>query len=100
MARRFRERLRGLAGAFLPASALASVACARLMTHAMRHASGRTFEGCGPCVALVKPSIAQLVERWTVVGTTGAVIHRSLVRIRLEGMFFVVRGIGVRILIS
>ena len=28
------------------------------------------------------PSIAQLVERWTVVEV---VIHRSLVRIRLEG---------------
>ena len=31
------------------------------------------------------PSIAQLVERWTVVVE---VIHRSLVRIRLEGYFF------------
>ena len=30
------------------------------------------------------PSIAQLVERWTVV-VTQLVIHRSLVRIRLEG---------------
>ena len=30
----------------------------------------------------VHPSIAQLVERWTVVEV---VIHRSLVRIRLEG---------------
>ena len=31
------------------------------------------------------PSIAQLVERWTV---EEIVIHRSLVRIRLEGLFF------------
>ena len=30
------------------------------------------------------PSIAQLVERWTVVGRTSD-IHRSLVQIRLEG---------------
>ena len=30
------------------------------------------------------PSIAQLVERWTVVGSR-AEIHRSLVQIRLEG---------------
>ena len=30
------------------------------------------------------PSIAQLVERWTVVGHTSD-IHRSLVQIRLEG---------------
>ena len=30
------------------------------------------------------PSIAQLVERWTVVGNE-AEIHRSLVQIRLEG---------------
>ena len=33
------------------------------------------------------PSIAQLVERWTVVGLL-AVIHRSLVQIRLEGLTF------------
>ena len=32
----------------------------------------------------VSPSIAQLVERWTVVAVD---IHRSLVRIRLEGFF-------------
>ena len=31
------------------------------------------------------PSIAQLVERWTVVEV---VIHRSLVQIRLEGFLF------------
>ena len=31
------------------------------------------------------PSIAQLVERWTVVGQQ-ADIHRSLVQIRLEGV--------------
>ena len=31
------------------------------------------------------PSIAQLVERWTVAGII--VIHRSLVQIRLEGFF-------------
>lgn len=37
-----------------------------------------------PCS--IKPSIAQLVERWTVVGLQ-AEIHRSLVQIRLEGMF-------------
>jgi hypothetical protein len=34
------------------------------------------------------PSIAQLVERWTVVAALKAVIHRSLVQIRLEGIFF------------
>ena len=34
------------------------------------------------------PSIAQLVERWTVVGLRKAGIHRSLVRIRLEGVSF------------
>ena len=33
------------------------------------------------------PSIAQLVERWTVVGNR-AEIHRSLVQIRLEGVHF------------
>ena len=33
------------------------------------------------------PSIAQLVERWTVVGSR-AEIHRSLVQIRLEGETF------------
>ena len=33
----------------------------------------------------VDPSIAQLVERWTVEVME---IHRSLVRIRLEGLFF------------
>ena len=37
------------------------------------------------CVEHLCPSIAQLVERWTVVVM---VIHRSLVRIRLEGLFF------------
>ncbi len=39
----------------------------------------------------VKPSIAQLVERWTVVGLCIAVIHRSLVRIRLEGILFILQ---------
>ena len=34
---------------------------------------------------VVYPSIAQLVERWTV---EVVVIHRSLVRIRLEGLSF------------
>ena len=34
----------------------------------------------------MSPSIAQLVERWTVVVTL-SVIHRSLVQIRLEGIF-------------
>ena len=33
------------------------------------------------------PSIAQLVERWTVVGKHMTDIHRSLVRIRFEGVF-------------
>ena len=33
------------------------------------------------------PSIAQLVERWTVVGYK-AEIHRSLVQIRFEGVEF------------
>ena len=33
---------------------------------------------------ITSPSIAQLVERWTVVEV---VIHRSLVQIRLEGFF-------------
>ena len=32
------------------------------------------------------PSIAQLVERWTVVGKHMTDIHRSLVRIRFEGV--------------
>ena len=32
------------------------------------------------------PSIAQLVERWTVVEMSD--IHRSLVQIRLEGLFY------------
>ena len=36
------------------------------------------------CISVV-PSIAQLVERWTV---EVVVIHRSLVRIRLEGLIF------------
>ena len=34
------------------------------------------------------PSIAQLVERWTVEVKTFIEIHRSLVQIRLEGNFF------------
>ena len=43
------------------------------------------------------PSIAQLVERWTVV-VTQLVIHRSLVRIRLEGrlnIFQIVPQLGI-----
>ena len=36
-----------------------------------------------------QPSIAQLVERWTVVDfPMGTDIHRSLVQIRFEGKFF------------
>ena len=34
----------------------------------------------------IDPSIAQLVERWTVVDSIE--IHRSLVQIRFEGFFF------------
>ena len=41
------------------------------------------------CLAdIIIPSIAQLVERWTVVGLLSSDIHRSLVRIRLEGYRF------------
>jgi hypothetical protein len=36
----------------------------------------------------ISPSIAQLVERWTVVVRV-TVIHRSLVQIRFEGVIFV-----------
>ena len=37
-------------------------------------------------ITFITPSIAQLVERWTVVDDL-ADIHRSLVQIRLEGYF-------------
>ena len=48
-----------------------------------------------------RPSIAQLVERWTVVVEAFQKrrdIHRSLVRIRLEGIFFVERSFFVQII--
>ena len=56
----------------------------KLFVNVTRFASNNSC--CSPFS--ISPSIAQLVERWTVVVKV-TVIHRSLVQIRFEGVIFV-----------